>query len=447
MPKLLLLSLFFLFFISEHLGANVVGSDLQNFNASPSGVDYVTVHSAETLEPQYINLGLMANYSINSLPVFSDEDKAQNNLNVNDTLLTTEVLASYGLTSNLEIGLGLGVLLKQTVNHNDASKGFYRGQGVTNSRFHAKYNFWHKDTQGLAFISSVNFNHIKKNPYLGDKNSPIYQLELAYEKRWLGMDNALNFGYRWRNPGQQLVGSMIEPTRSQLLFSLGSNYLITAIDTKLIGEIFGSRPAGKSATGSSSRQASSLEGLFGIKYDQSSNLALHFGAGTELLHGVASPDLRLYAGINYTFAPPEKPFTSVQKSPATSEMKPQYTSKQEDKFILYNINFDSGSADLTRPEAIKSLEIFVKYATKLGAFSKLEISGHTDSIGSAVFNQKLSLERAQKIKAYLVEKHGFSEIKLFAIGLGEIQPIADNGNLQGRLKNRRVEIRIIKSEN
>jgi OOP family OmpA-OmpF porin len=68
--------------------------------------------------------------------------------------------------------------------------------------------------------------------------------------------------------------------------------------------------------------------------------------------------------------------------------------------------------------------------------------GHTDSIGSAAYNQKLSLRRAEAVKAYMVSK-GIEANRIYTEGKGKTQPVADNRTAAGRAKNRRVEIEVV----
>lgn len=76
---------------------------------------------------------------------------------------------------------------------------------------------------------------------------------------------------------------------------------------------------------------------------------------------------------------------------------------------------------------------------------KLEVIiavGHTDSVGSDAYNQKLSVRRAEAVKAYLVNK-GIDKSRVYTEGKGEAQPVADNKTKEGRAKNRRVEIEVV----
>ena len=68
--------------------------------------------------------------------------------------------------------------------------------------------------------------------------------------------------------------------------------------------------------------------------------------------------------------------------------------------------------------------------------------GHTDSVGSDAYNQKLSVRRAEAVKAYLVHK-GIEKNRVYTEGKGKKQPIADNKTAEGRAKNRRVEIEVV----
>ena len=70
--------------------------------------------------------------------------------------------------------------------------------------------------------------------------------------------------------------------------------------------------------------------------------------------------------------------------------------------------------------------------------------GHTDSVGPEAYNQRLSVRRAEAVKAYLVSK-GIEANRVYTEGKGEAQPVADNKTKEGRAKNRRVEIEVVGS--
>lgn len=104
-----------------------------------------------------------------------------------------------------------------------------------------------------------------------------------------------------------------------------------------------------------------------------------------------------------------------------------------------NITFASGSADINANfyEVLNSVGIVLEEYDK----SLVDVYGHTDSDGSAQFNQQLSERRAQSVAAYL-QTRGILRDRFFIRGLGEGQPIASNATAAGKAQNRRVEIRI-----
>ena len=68
------------------------------------------------------------------------------------------------------------------------------------------------------------------------------------------------------------------------------------------------------------------------------------------------------------------------------------------------------------------------------------IAGHTDDVGDARYNTRLSLQRARAVKDYLVRVHGIKQARLVVVGAGENQPLVRNNSNANRQKNRRVEI-------
>ncbi|MFC3023753.1 OmpA family protein [Vibrio zhugei] len=114
----------------------------------------------------------------------------------------------------------------------------------------------------------------------------------------------------------------------------------------------------------------------------------------------------------------------------------------ENKLVLVmqnGIGFASDSSNLA-PSIYNTLngvaKILVEYPK-----TRLSIVGHTDSTGSAAYNQNLSLKRASSVKAYLSGQN-VSSSRMTVQGRGETQPICDNSTAQGRQCNRRVEISI-----
>jgi len=107
---------------------------------------------------------------------------------------------------------------------------------------------------------------------------------------------------------------------------------------------------------------------------------------------------------------------------------------------LTNLFFDTGLAGL-RPESYPELDRLVAMMKQNGTMN-VEIDGHTDDVGSAEFNNSLSLQRAQAVVQYLIDK-GIAPTRLTAKGLGKSQPVAPNDTDEGKQKNRRVQMMIV----
>ncbi len=106
--------------------------------------------------------------------------------------------------------------------------------------------------------------------------------------------------------------------------------------------------------------------------------------------------------------------------------------------------FDFDKATL-KPEGKAKLDELTK---QLGGIN-LEVIiavGHTDSVGTDAYNQKLSVRRADAVKSYLVSK-GVESNRVYTEGKGEKQPVASNATAEGRAKNRRVEIEVVGTRN
>lgn len=427
------LAVFFsIYFASTRAAANVVGTDAQNFNPTTSGLDFVTVHSSETLMPGVVNVGLYLNGAWNALPRF------ENQPNYQDRLLGMDLNLGVGLADRWDAGVSVPSVLDQSVSNQSGFSGRYAANGLTEVRLNTKYRLTGESDGGAALVASTNFNLIRNNPYVGDGAGPTFNLEAVYDRTFGKVAAAVNAGYRFRKSGTAIAGIPIQPFKNQWIASVAANYLIDGWDTKVIGEVFGSVPS-SSDGGDRDRQSSSLEALLGLKHDFTTNLAGHFGIGREIITGLASPDFRVYTGINFQFGPVfGEEAETIETLAGSSSIRDSKGVRET--FTLRKIPFAFNSAELG-PTARPILDELAAYLKKYG-FATLTIEGHTDSIGSDAYNEKLSNNRANAIRDDLIKTYSFDASKIVSVGYGEMRPVADNGNYQGRERNRRVEFKI-----
>jgi outer membrane protein OmpA-like peptidoglycan-associated protein len=107
---------------------------------------------------------------------------------------------------------------------------------------------------------------------------------------------------------------------------------------------------------------------------------------------------------------------------------------------LNNVLFELGKSTLTRG-SFKELDRIVEFLVENPSI-KIEIGGHTDNVGRAEVNQRLSLARAQTVNRYLVKK-GVSKNRVKVKGYGSVNPITTNATTEGRALNRRVEFKFL----
>jgi len=109
----------------------------------------------------------------------------------------------------------------------------------------------------------------------------------------------------------------------------------------------------------------------------------------------------------------------------------------KDGYIALNILFDTGKATI-KPES-KSIVDEIYNLLNSNATIKVSIEGHTDNVGDASANKKLSEARAKAVMDALIAK-GIKKERLTSVGWGQEKPVADNRTDEGKAKNRRVEI-------
>lgn len=169
-------------------------------------------------------------------------------------------------------------------------------------------------------------------------------------------------------------------------------------------------------------KSNASDGSFLIKLPSGCNYALY-----------SSRDGYLFYSQNFELANTESSAPVVMKVP----MSPLVAGE---KVALRNVFFDTNSTELRHESYIEldRLIDILQHNTTL----RIEIGGHTDNVGSAEYNKKLSLGRAQSAVNYMLSK-GIDPQRITAKGYGLSQPVADNQTEEGRALNRRIDAKII----
>jgi outer membrane protein OmpA-like peptidoglycan-associated protein len=164
--------------------------------------------------------------------------------------------------------------------------------------------------------------------------------------------------------------------------------------------------------------------------------------------------ITLAVGANYSYFAGKQGYYSVSNDIDLSDEKAfgemtvnikmisvKSLQESETSVKLHNIYFDFDKFEL-RPESFSELDRVLKFLNDNTGI-RVEISAHTDAVGSDDYNLELSQNRAESVVNYLIA-NGINSDRLIAKGYGESNPVADNETEEGRSLNRRVEMKIIK---
>ena len=195
--------------------------------------------------------------------------------------------------------------------------------------------------------------------------------------------------------------------------------------------------------GANIANASVGEGYWGSSGDYVKNatgLCWHAGYWTPAMATTeCDPDLVPKKPMATPAPAPMAAPTAPAPAPAPAP-KPAPKPVKEKVSMAADAHFDFDKSVL-KPEGKAKLDDLVGKLKAVNLEVVIAI-GHTDSIGSNAYNQKLSLRRSGAVKDYLISK-GIAANRIHTEGKGETQPVADNKTKEGRAKNRRVEIEVV----
>ena len=179
-------------------------------------------------------------------------------------------------------------------------------------------------------------------------------------------------------------------------------------------------------------------------------LLLAMGLGMPADTRAASGPDRFISQEEFSVLFEPDPEETMKKRGLAKIPRPGYDAKKREATTY--VLFETGAVLLKSPESFQQLDAAgkaFKKAMELGKVDKwvIEITGHTDNVGTLDANTKLSKERAESVRDYLLKTYGLPQNLLIAQGLGATQPIASNDTPGGREKNRRVVFRVTQRTN
>jgi outer membrane protein OmpA-like peptidoglycan-associated protein len=108
--------------------------------------------------------------------------------------------------------------------------------------------------------------------------------------------------------------------------------------------------------------------------------------------------------------------------------------------VELDVKFDFDRAEV-KQDSMADIQDLAEFMKQYGQTSTV-VEGHTDSVGTDAYNQRLSERRANAVRDVLVNQHGLDSSRVDAVGYGESRPVADNSTDEGRAINRRVEAEV-----
>ena len=168
------------------------------------------------------------------------------------------------------------------------------------------------------------------------------------------------------------------------------------------------------------------------------NIRLTSQAGMAVKNQQLAAKDAVIAGQSQQLASKDQQLADAEAKLRESNMQ---VSELGSTMVLQDVAFDTGKSQLL-PGGVNRLQPLINYL-RLSPETKVRIEGYTDSVGGAAYNQQLSLDRANSVKA-LLTSGGVAAERIATIGSGLNKPVATNSTAAGRQLNRRVEVTLLK---
>jgi OOP family OmpA-OmpF porin len=440
------------------------GSNIQAFSPAPGQDDFIVNYGARVPKHKSWTAGLLLDFAEDPLVVV--DAGGEETSKIVDSAWTLHLMGAVALWDRLEAGLVAPFSIQNGAGDADGST---FGDIRLVPKLHV---FWFGEQDGgvgLAFVPEVTFPTGDEKALSGDPNVS-FAPRVAVEAQKQGWGGVLNLGYRLRE-GFAASNSNLG-IDDELLLSAGLRAPI-GLGLTALADLY--THIGTQARGDLDQVEVPTEVAGGVRYVvPAPRIALLAGLGTGLTQGYGTAQVRFFIGAAFQerveepeivpTAPPEEiapppppppeepppppPEPEPMPEPPPPPPPPPPPAKARivaDRVEIDDkVQFEIGKAVLL-PESQSLLDDVAAVLVQHAEVKYLEVAGHTDSTGKAAKNRKLSQDRAEAVRLYLIDK-GVAAERLTAKGYGPDKPIADNKTKEGRDKNRRVEFLILKAD-
>jgi outer membrane protein OmpA-like peptidoglycan-associated protein len=425
--------LFILFFLLVGMAPNAraeTDASGQTYFPSIDDSHYLATYGAETFQQWQFRGGLYLNYARDPVEFGTGGIRRSG---IIDDLLMADAFFSIGIFDWFQVGVDIPVALYMTffdpLSPLQPNPPKQTVTALGDVRLEMKFRLVdiYKHKIGVSLLPYGTFPTGDGNKFVGNDSftggiKAIVEGNIA-DRFWL----ALNLGYLIRDAVRPAANLLQD---DQFTYSLGGS--LKVVDWfYIIGDAYGAAVA-KNMFASSVE--SPLETALGLRFIPIEGLKITAGGAIGITRGYGTPEWRGILGASYTKprvvalpAPPPPP-------PAPVEIK------QKQIIITKKIHFEFDKATI-RPISFHILDAVVDIFQNNPQVLRVRVEGHTDAKGSDEYNQKLSDQRANAVRGYLIA-HGVDRERLIAVGHGESQPIATNETALGRARNRRVEFHV-----
>ncbi len=408
---------------APHASALTKGFEASSFHPATDGGPYFTVYGSEGLEQWQWVVGTTGNYAYHLFQLTQNGARVRG---IIDDALIQDAHGAVGLIGRwLEFGVDVPVawwLTYTDPNVAVATSQNKMAMGDVLLNFKSELVKVRDHRIGFAilpFMTLPSGSGKYFNGAGGVTGGGKLIVEFMPVDRWR---IALNAGALAR-PKFTAVG--IEQS-NQLLYGLGTSVDATK-ELSIAAEVWG---RAKLSDLFANKEESPIEADLGVKYAVGeSGVTVDAGGGAGLIRGSGAPIFRTFLGVVYRSPVHEK-------KQATAAPVKDPLDDVRGAVVHFSFNNKDFATLADAETAIKVVD-----ALKKAPDAKITITGYTDSIGSKRYNTRLSITRANRMKAYLVES-GIAAERISVQGNDGANPVGDNKTKEGRAMNRRVEFKV-----